>query len=177
MTRMWRSWPVLAVLAADAAILALLVLAMPALVPSPPGAPPAMLSSAPVIVATEPLRDYAEVIERPLFTPSRRPASTTPSAPSRTAPAPRPAAPPPPALPTDLTLVGTVLAPPEKVALLRQGRQPARRVREGEVFVGWIVGEIGDSGVTLSSGESRHCLTLPKTRAAPTQPLPSGSLR
>lgn len=176
MTWAWRSWPVLAVLTADAAILALLALAMRAPESPPPGAPPAVPSSAPTATAAEPVRDYAAVVERPLFTSGRRPVSAVPSAPPRPAPVPPPS-PPPPALPADLSLVGTVLAPPERVALLRQGHQPARRVREGEVFAGWTVGEIGDSGVTLSSGDSRHRLTLPKTRPAPPQSLPSGSSR
>jgi hypothetical protein len=96
--------------------------------------------------AMPPSSRYAAIIERPIFEPSRRPTGeatiTTGEAPA-----------------IDMTLAGVVLAPSQRLALLRRGNSSTiNRVREGEVIAGWTVVAIESDAVVLR--QSRRTLRV-----------------
>lgn len=96
-----------------------------------------------------PLGDYAEILERPVFTPTRRPAPASHAA----------------ATPlSSFTLVGIVASGDSRHALIEYG-QPTRRERvsEGAAIGGWLVEAILPDRVVLSAGGAREDLK-PKDR-------------
>jgi len=96
--------------------------------------------------AVPPLQTYAEVTERPLFSPSRRPAAVTQQV---AGPA------------SSLALVGVVISGDGRVALIRQGKAPAlARVREGQQVEGWTVRSIAPDRVVVRNGTSEAQLKL-----------------
>ena len=99
---------------------------------------------------------WAEQVERPLFTPGRRPPAA--AVPARVVEAPP--EPPPP-----LAASGVVLRPAGAVALLRLADERTVRAEEGEEVDGWLVAAIGAGGDRLSRGDK--VLHLPvRARAA-----------
>jgi general secretion pathway protein N len=98
--------------------------------------------------AVEPLETYAEVTERPLFSPSRRS--------------------PPPQLAqgkqTDaggLVLSGIILTSDARVALVQSGKTaPAKRLTEGQEIEGWSVQSILPDRIVLRRGATEHELKL-----------------
>lgn len=97
--------------------------------------------AAPVTLPERPSGPWAEQVDRPLFTPGRRPPAVAVSQPVDEAPP----EPPPP-----VAASGVVLRPAGAVALLRLGDERVVRAVEGEEVDGWIVAEIGAEGVRLS---------------------------
>lgn len=107
----------------------------------------------PVLPAAElfaplPLAEFIEITARPLFSPSRRPpppeiADATPEA-----PAANPAAAPET---NQFMVIGIVIAPDEKVALLKQLRKNNEivHVKEGETLSEWTVAQISPESVTM----------------------------
>jgi general secretion pathway protein N len=93
----------------------------------------------------KPFSDLGVVQARPLFSPTRRPAAQSASAQSR------------PSAAASFTLVGILISPGGRYALLESG-QPARlsRVMEGQQIEGWTVASILSDRVLLRSatGES-----------------------
>lgn len=85
------------------------------------------------------------ILDRPLFSPNRRPA---PGAPTTVAAAGVP------------RLSGIVMAPDEAVAIFRQakGAKPLV-VRAGELVDGWVVSTIGANGVDLRKDDARMTVT------------------
>jgi general secretion pathway protein N len=103
-------------------------------------------ATAPALPALPPLASYAAIVERPLFSPSRRPAPG-----ARTAPGP--------SIESRYRLVGIIAAGPKKKALVAEG---ARRVEiaEGDTLDGWTVTAIGKDRVTLTSPTGEAALKL-----------------
>jgi hypothetical protein len=94
-----------------------------------------------------PAGPWPEQVERPLFEPGRRPA-TTPAAVQ---------APPPPPPPPPVAAIGVVLRTAGAVALLRLADERIVRAAEGEEVEGWLVARIGAEGVELRrEGKSLH---------------------
>ena len=86
-----------------------------------------------------PLNTYAEVVSRPLFSPSRRPPAAA-SAADR---------------PTTFTLIGIIISAEDRHALLAHGTPPhVERVTEGQNLDGWMVKSIEDSRVVLTQGDN-----------------------
>ncbi|HUN46505.1 MAG TPA: type II secretion system protein N [Stellaceae bacterium] len=113
--------------------------------PSGASALPAPPAQEPVF-AMPPLQSYAEVTERPLFSPSRRPATVTlqMAGPS-----------------SSLALVGVVISRDGGIALIRSGKGPAlARVREGQQVEGWTVRSIAPDRVVVRNGTSEAQLKL-----------------
>jgi len=107
-----------------------------------PAAPPAQER----VFVMPPLQSYAEVTERPLFSPSRRPATVTQQV---AGPA------------SSLALVGVVISRDGGVALIRSGKAPAlARVREGQQIEGWTVRSIAPDRVVVRNGTSEAQLKL-----------------
>lgn len=90
-------------------------------------------------------RWVAAILDRPLFSPDRRPA---PGAPTAVAGAGVP------------RLTGIVMAPEEAVAIFRRanGAKPLV-VRAGELVDGWVVSTIGANGVDLRKADARMTVT------------------
>jgi hypothetical protein len=101
------------------------------------------------------LASYDEIVERPLFTSTRRPPSPEPAPPA--APLPTP----PPRAPAELALVGIVIQPTQTVALIQD-----KRVNEvvsatvGTAVAGWEVLEITEDRVRIRYGNQEVTLTL-----------------
>jgi hypothetical protein len=126
------------------------IAAWPWLVPPIPAvraaaSPPAQ-ATAPALPSLPPLASYATIVERPLFSPSRRPALG-----ARTALGP--------SIESRYRLVGIIAAGPKKKALVAEG---ARRVEiaEGDTLDGWTVAAIGKDRVTLTSPTGEAALKL-----------------
>lgn len=109
------------------------------------------------------LDDYEQMAERPLFMENRRPGSEVAET----------AAPPPPPTPMNLKLMGIVLAPEGKTALLVDGKGKYKRLKAQDALDGWVLVELGADRVTMQQGDKREDLPLLKKRpkiAPPPQP-------
>lgn len=100
-----------------------------------------------------PLGRFAETLERPLFSSTRRPPA-----------AKIVAAKPAPKIPLDLTLKGIVFSPEERIAIVapiaqRRG-QTLLRLSEGAMYQGWILEEIAPRGATFRHGDAEEHLEL-----------------
>ena len=119
-----------------------------------------------------PKQDFAEIVSRPLFYPSRRPPERKDE----------PTAPVVKSGLDHVALVGVLIFPTEKVALFERPREPnVLEVRTGEKVEGWLVESIMPDKVVLRRGDLRTEMTFvdkprPKPRRAlrsrrPTAPL------
>jgi hypothetical protein len=105
--------------------------------------------------AMPPLRDFTEVLKRPLFSERRRPAVAAAAA-EATLPG--------------VTLVGVVLASGEHRALIEHGKPPRLdHFTEGQEMDEWTVEAIRIDRVVLSHGDSRVEVKL-KDQARPAMP-------
>ncbi|MCM8915449.1 hypothetical protein LJD21_25075 [Pseudomonas inefficax] len=95
------------------------------------------------------LQAYSAVWELPLFADQRRPDPQDPNVGT-----------PAPAL-DDLVLTGVIVAPPLRVALLRQSGDQVLSAKEGDVLPnGWSLAHIEEQKVELAYGENRHTLEI-----------------
>ncbi len=124
--------------------------AWPWLVPPVPAVPPLIAgptaASAPALAALPPLASYAAIVERPLFSPSRRPApGAEPAAAASTV--------------SRYRLLGIIGSGPKKSAFVADG---ARRIEidAGGTLDGWTVKEIGQDSITLTSPTGDAVLKL-----------------
>ena len=100
----------------------------------------------PALATLPPLANFSAIVERPLFSPSRRPPPGT-----NTAAAPLVA--------SHYRLLGVVATGPKKRAFLADGARHLD-VAEGERLDGWTVKQIGADSVSLSSSEGEAILKL-----------------
>lgn len=133
--------------------------AWPWLVPPVPSvrplaAPPAS-GPAPSVAALSPLASFAAIIERPLFSPSRRPPPGAQTAQG-------------PSIESRYRLVGIVATGPKKTAFIAEGAQ-RRAIAEGDMVDGWTVSEIGQDRVKLTSPAGEAVLKLAPA-ATPAKP-------
>ncbi len=131
-----------------------------------------------VALSLPPMEEFRVVVERPLFSPDRRPPQPVPPEPEPTAevgaPAPEPVAPPepPPPPPISFTLVGIVMFGDQRVALLQPlDGGKAVQLREGEEFGGWTAALIDRERAVFRNAYSEEELRL-DFRA----PMPAGML-
>jgi general secretion pathway protein N len=97
-------------------------------------------------VAAQPLDQLSTILDRPLFSPSRRPPAPPPPP---VAQAPAPPAPPPP--PPDLVLFGVVMDGEGARAVVRAGAdKKILRAQIGDDIGGWKVSQIEGRKVVLS---------------------------
>jgi hypothetical protein len=93
----------------------------------------------------------AEIVERPLFAQSRRPAQPLLA---DAAPAPAPAN-------LDLVLVGTILSATGNLALVSTAKDPGNAaVAEGESFSGWMIRAIDSEKIVVLGGGMSHEVAL-----------------
>jgi hypothetical protein len=127
-------------------------------------------SEEPAAVAmARPAMDPGEVLARPLFNPTRRPAVPPPVE----APPPAVAAPPPPVDIAQIVSLAGVAVSTERIALLRRSSQPQLlRVHEGDLIETWTVERIAADGVLFSNGDLRTTLSFPKLGGVSPLPAP-----
>ena len=146
------------VLGALALVLAAVAI-WPWLVPPVPGAKPLAAvqanAPAPALAPLPPLASYAAVVERPLFSPSRRPAPGTSAAAG-------------PSVESRYRLLGVVATGPRKKAFIADG---SRRldITEGDALEGWTVKTIRPDSVILTSPAGEAALKMKPAAAEPPQ--------
>jgi hypothetical protein len=101
---------------------------------------------APALTALPPLASFSAIVERPLFSPSRRPPPGTSTAAA-------------PLVAGRYRLLGVVASGPKKRAFLADGARHID-IAEGERLDGWTVKQIGADSVLLSSSEGEATLKL-----------------
>jgi general secretion pathway protein N len=117
------------------------------------------------------MENYANIAARPIFRPTRRPPEPVRAEPPPPPPTPVVVAPPPPPpspLPP-MTLVGVVIDPAGRTALLQAPNQPTTlSVRAGESVEGWLLAEVRPDGVLFRRGAQEQELTFPAQQAQST---------
>lgn len=116
---------------------------------------------------------FEGIIDRPVFSPSRRPAPPPPPTPSRATPsASMPPSPPQPP-PLALDLVGIATDPERRVALLRSRQSGLILVlAEGEAVEGWILRRVSSDRAEFHYGLSEAIVTFPASEAKQKAPSP-----
>ena len=111
-----------------------------------PIAAPSAGTPAPSLISLAPLASYAAIVERPLFSPSRRPPPGAAAALGAS-------------IEGRYRLLGIVATGPKKSAFIAEG---ARRLEidAGQTLDGWTVKEIGSDSVTLTSPTGEATLKL-----------------
>ena len=120
----------------------------------------------------KPSEDYTQIVERPLFNRSRRPAPPEESKAAAGATGEEAAA-------AKIALNGIVLAGRRRVALLRFDNDPkVMHVAEGQEASGWLIERIGSDRVVLRRGQQASEIVLDYKRRGDQEampvPLPSG---
>jgi hypothetical protein len=124
----------------------------------PPPAAPAAATDLPRYVPP-PLGRFAEIAERPLFVPDRRPQRPPDAA---------PAGPPP-----LLTVQGVVLTNDRQYAVIQHGNpSKLESVAEGATVEGWVVETIDRDHIALASGTRRVEVPVGKPAASTPRPPP-----
>jgi len=148
-----------------AALLALTV--RPFLDPAPlgdpgPAAPGSPAARTPMLADLElsPIESFAETLNRPLFTATRRPPSPLETIQGQAAPA-RTAAKGERVILGKYVLRGVVVTPQEKLLLLKQmATGQAMRLREGDALEDWRIASITQDQLVLSRGAAEQKVPL-----------------
>lgn len=122
---------------------------------TPPPRKPASIRPAPASFVMPPLRAYAEVTARPLFSRTRRPPVASATATDA----------------SGFTLIGIVISSSERHALVEHGRPPhLERIGEGQELEGWTAEQILPDRVVLRRGDTRVDLKAREKPRAPSSP-------
>jgi hypothetical protein len=106
-----------------------------------------------------PLKDLSATLERPIFSPSRRPPPPVLATPPYVPPPPPPPAPPPS---PQLTLIGTVVNTHEGFGIFfDQATSTIVRLRTGEAYNGWTLRSVQGREATLQRDSETTVLALP----------------
>jgi len=110
---------------------------------------------------------FAAIVERPLFSPSRRPGQAAPASAPKTDEASQAKAPP------DIVLIGTIVSGNERVALVEitDGSKIVQVRERGEVS-GWTALLIEDGRVVFRRGKTEEELVLRYEQAVPPDKIP-----
>ncbi len=113
------------------------------------GTPPLAALPAQPYYAMAPLEDYSTILERPLFSPTRRPPAQ--GVISVAAPESQ----------LQVTLVGVIISSEEQIAIVRL-KDTSRFVRlsVGDSFQGWILDAIEPSRITFRRGDDEEHIEL-----------------
>ena len=117
----------------------------------------------PLNVAIAPLQEYQEIVERPLFFATRRPAP--PQVQEQATPAE-----PVPDTDVPMTLIGIVKTPDAKIALVKNDETgKVARLKLGETIEDWALEIIENERVVLRKGEKTKEVQLLRNQRKPTQ--------
>jgi len=111
------------------------------------------IAPAPRVAVLPPLASYAAIVERPLFSPSRRPPPGVSAIQG-------------PSIESRYRLVGIVAAGPKRKAFVADGAQ-RREIALGDTLDGYAVAEIGQDRVKLTSPTGEAILKLAPAAAEP----------
>jgi general secretion pathway protein N len=142
--------------------------------PVPIDAPPAAAAVAAPAAADAPIvpptpSSFAAILERPLFSPTRRPPAAAPAL----APTPEAAAPAPPAQPIDFSLAGIVISDGSRVALVQmQADGRVVQVAEGGEVDGWKAVTIEPQRAVFRRGDDEQELALDYVKPVPPGQVP-----
>jgi general secretion pathway protein N len=123
-----------------------------------------------------PLRSLSFTRERPIFSPSRRPAPPAVVAAPYVRPTPQPALKPEEPDHPLLALVGTVVGETESIGVfLDQSAKRVISIRTGQGFAGWILRSVQAREATFEKNQRTAVLSLPSPRAEQSDqtPIPS----
>ncbi len=113
------------------------------------GAPPLAALPEEPNYAMAPLDDFSSILERPLFSPTRRP------------PAPGAVAVAAPESGLEVTLVGVIISSEEQIAIVRlKDASRFARLSVGDSFQGWTLYAIEPSRVTFRRGDREEHIEL-----------------
>lgn len=116
---------------------------------------PAVLPVGPILpLALPPLSDYAELVERPLFNPNRRPLQAVAAVLVETPPL------------DTYSLVGVINDTQGRRALLRDSQAQLWIVRAGENLQGWTVESVLPDQVTLRLADQEHVIAFSAAQTA-----------
>jgi hypothetical protein len=142
-----------------ATIMLLGIAAWPWLVPPVPATRPLTVPTAsgpaPTLASLPPPGNYAAIVDRPLFSPSRRAAPGAAGAVGAS-------------IESRYRLLGVVATGPKKKAFIAEGARRAE-ISEGETLDGWTVKTIGQDRVSLTSPAGEAALVM---KPVPPEPLP-----
>lgn len=131
---------------------------IPPQLPDTPSADPPPVTPIGFDMQAVTIERYAAMVERPLFTATRRPPPAESAAP-QSAPVP---------LPTQFALEGVVLAPDQRSAIFRNTTtSKVMRVPEGAPLGSWTVETLEPDRVVLKHRDSAHEITLRHFDATP----------
>ena len=110
-------------------------------------------------IATPPPDAFADINARPMFRPDRKAIAEPGTSATSSGP-------------PNIVLVGVIMDPKERMALIRTGASPlAGAFRLGADISGWRLTEIAGDHIVLSQGGSRDELRLEDNRAPKTAPV------
>ena len=121
-------------------------------------------------VAAIPLASLSATRERPPFSPSRRPPPVVADAPAGEAPSPQPS---PSQAPS---LLGTVIGPTDRIAVIGEGGAPPASLHLGETAWGWRLRAVGPRSATLEGTGGTLTLELPSAAPSPVEASPPAPL-
>lgn len=106
-----------------------------------------------------PLTEYREIVERPLFSDTRRPAPDAPEVIAESEPETEE---------QKFTLIGVMVTPDLQIALVEADEQgKVARLKIGEKTNGWTLESVESNKVVLRKGESLRELPLVRNRPSP----------
>ncbi len=106
--------------------------------------------------------EYSEMVERPLFQEGRRPGKASTEDTGMAA-----------QTPFNFKLMGVIVTPRERTALLLDAKNKYKRARANTVVDGWKVVEIRADRVTLRQGDDTRELALLKPKPKVAAPVPN----
>ena len=120
---------------------------------TPPGEDIALAEPSRAAASLPPLENFSEIVDRPLFIPSRRPIQADDGAVSGSG-----------VTRNQFILVGVVIAAEERMAVMqRRAARDILRVVEGQQIDGWTVESITPEGVRLRHDDLIEEITLRET--------------
>lgn len=121
------------------------------------------LSVEPVDTLVADQQHYDNLVERPLFYPSRRPPAPEPESSPESEPTPLPAA------DEALTLVGIIIMPEGMRALIREDEsRRVSRLQLGDSIARWRLADISPEQVRLTRADRQRVLSLVRNSRQPT---------
>ena len=111
--------------------------------------PPLAALPAQTSYSLAPVEDFSAILERPLFSPNRRPpaegvAAVAPSAPE-----------------LEVTLVGVIISSEEQIAIVKlKDATSFARLSVGDTFQGWVLNSIEPSRITFRRGDVEEHIEL-----------------
>lgn len=111
--------------------------------------PPLAALPAQTSYSVAPVEDFSAILERPLFSPNRRPpaegvATVAPSAPE-----------------LEVTLIGVIISSEEQIAIVKvKDATSFARLGVGDTFQGWVLNSIEPSRITFQRGDVEEHIEL-----------------